>query len=166
MFEQLLDYVPDGRRPEGQAQRHHAGAIAAGDAEPEGARQDVARADLRFLLHLRDRPLELEPKAAALLTPETRELIGKLRNALESVTDWNSETTEAAMRNFAEQNNLNWARSPSRSGGADGADDIARHLRRAGGAGARSMPCPARRFRRPDEALLCASGSILQCTLQ
>jgi glutamyl-tRNA synthetase len=53
-----------------------------------------------------DRPLEIEPKAAALLTPETRALIGKLREALETVTDWSAETTEAAMRNFAEQNNL------------------------------------------------------------
>ena len=53
-----------------------------------------------------DRPLEVEPKAAALLTPETRILIGKLRTALETVTDWSAQTTEAAMRNFAEQNNL------------------------------------------------------------
>ena len=52
------------------------------------------------------RPLEVEPKALALLTPETRALIGQLRIALEAVTDWSAETTEAAMRNFAEQNNL------------------------------------------------------------
>jgi glutamyl-tRNA synthetase len=53
-----------------------------------------------------DRPLQVEPKAAALLTPETRILIGQLRTALEAVTDWSAETTEAAMRNFAEQKNL------------------------------------------------------------
>jgi len=53
-----------------------------------------------------DRPLQVEPKAAALLTPETRILIGQLRSALEAVTDWRADTTEAAMRNFAEQNNL------------------------------------------------------------
>ena len=40
------------------------------------------------------------------MTAETRILIGKLRTALETVTDWRTETTEAAMRNFAEQNNL------------------------------------------------------------
>ena len=40
-------------RAEGQAQRHHARAIAAGDAEPEGARQDADRADRRLLFHLR-----------------------------------------------------------------------------------------------------------------
>lgn len=53
-----------------------------------------------------DRPLDLEPKAAAVLTPETRQLIGKLKAALEAVTPWAADTTEAAMRHFAEQNNL------------------------------------------------------------
>ena len=31
-----------------------------------------------------------------MLTPETRILIGKLRIALEAVTDWRAETAEAA----------------------------------------------------------------------
>jgi glutamyl-tRNA synthetase len=106
MFEQVLDYVPDG-------------------ADLKAKLNDTTRAQLlrampslkeraKTLLELiagsyfifADRPLELEPKAAATLTPETRELIGKLRAALEAVTDWSSETTEAATRNFAEQNNL------------------------------------------------------------
>src|SRR4030081_999601 len=106
MFEQVLGYVPDG-------------------ADLKAKLNDTTRAQLlrampglkeraKTLLELiagsyfifADRPLELEPKAVAVLTPETRELIGKLRAALEAVTDWSSETTEAAMRNFAEQNNL------------------------------------------------------------
>jgi glutamyl-tRNA synthetase len=53
-----------------------------------------------------DRPLEIEPKAAALLTPENRELIGRLRRRLEEVTPWTAQTTEAAMREFAEANSL------------------------------------------------------------
>lgn len=53
-----------------------------------------------------DRPLVMEAKAAALLTPETRGLIGQLRAALAQVADWSAATTEAAMRAFAEQNNL------------------------------------------------------------
>jgi glutamyl-tRNA synthetase len=53
-----------------------------------------------------DRPLEIEPKALAVLTPENRELIDRLRVALEAATPWTSETTEAAMRAFAETNNL------------------------------------------------------------
>ena len=53
-----------------------------------------------------DASREMEYMPAALLTPETRALIGQLRTALEAVTDWRAETTEAAMRSFAEQNNL------------------------------------------------------------
>ena len=53
-----------------------------------------------------DQPLTLDAKAAALLTPETRALIGRIRTALESVGSWSAQTTEAAMRAFAEQNNL------------------------------------------------------------
>src|SRR6476659_2238799 len=106
LFENVLDHVPDG-------------------AELKAKLNDTTRAQLlrampslkeraKTLLELiagsyfifADRPLELEPKAAALLTPEIRALFGKLRAALEAVTDWSAETTEAAMRNFAEQNNL------------------------------------------------------------
>ncbi|MFT3942157.1 glutamate--tRNA ligase [Rhodopseudomonas palustris] len=53
-----------------------------------------------------DRPLALDPKAQAVLTPETRQLIGRLRAALEDVTPWTAATTEAAMRTFAEQAGL------------------------------------------------------------
>jgi len=41
-----------------------------------------------------------------LLTPENRRLIGQLRAALEPVAPWTAEATEAAMRAFAEANNL------------------------------------------------------------
>ena len=37
---------------------------------------------------------------------ETRELIGKLRLALEPVAPWSAETTEAAMRAFADTKSL------------------------------------------------------------
>ena len=106
MFEDVLDYVPDGAAAEGEAQRHHARAAAAGDAEPEGARQDPDRADRQLLFHLRRPAARDRAQGAALLTPETRELIGRLRAALEAVSPWSAETTEAAMRAFAEQNNL------------------------------------------------------------
>ncbi|NEW94513.1 glutamate--tRNA ligase [Rhodopseudomonas sp. BR0M22] len=53
-----------------------------------------------------DRPLALDPKAQAVLTPETRQLIGRLRAALEDVAPWTAATTEAAMRTFAEQAGL------------------------------------------------------------
>jgi glutamyl-tRNA synthetase len=53
-----------------------------------------------------DRPLPIEPKAAALLTPETRALIGRLHDALKPVEPWSAPEIEAAMRSFAEQNSL------------------------------------------------------------
>ncbi|MBA7482597.1 Glutamate--tRNA ligase [subsurface metagenome] len=53
-----------------------------------------------------DRPLEIEAKAEALLTDENRTLISRMRSELAAVSPWSAETTEAAMRNFAEQNNL------------------------------------------------------------
>ncbi|MDN3273161.1 glutamate--tRNA ligase [Frankia sp. RB7] len=53
-----------------------------------------------------DRPLQLDPKAAALLTPETRTLIGQLHSALENVESWSGASTEAALRAFAEENSL------------------------------------------------------------
>jgi glutamyl-tRNA synthetase len=53
-----------------------------------------------------DRPLELDPKAAALLTPENRKLIGQLHSALEKVETWSGAATEAALRAFAEENSL------------------------------------------------------------
>ena len=37
---------------------------------------------------------------------QNRALIGRLRIALEAVADWKAETTEAAMRAFADQNGL------------------------------------------------------------
>ena len=53
-----------------------------------------------------DRPLPIEPKAAALLTPETRTLIGRLHDALKPVDPWSAPEIETTMRGFAEQNGL------------------------------------------------------------
>ena len=53
-----------------------------------------------------DRPLEIEPKAQAVLTADNRELIDRLAGALESVSPWDGQTTEAAVRAFAEAGNL------------------------------------------------------------
>ena len=55
---------------------------------------------------LAERPLTIDPKARALLTPETRQLIGQLHDALQAVEAWSGESTEAAMRGFAETNGL------------------------------------------------------------
>jgi glutamyl-tRNA synthetase len=48
------------------------------------------------------RPLVLDEKAAALLTPEARTLMGKLASELAGVEPWTAEATEAAVRAFAD----------------------------------------------------------------
>jgi glutamyl-tRNA synthetase len=49
-----------------------------------------------------DRPIVPNEKAAALLTPEARAMIGELIPALEKVEPWTSSTIEESVRTFAE----------------------------------------------------------------
>jgi glutamyl-tRNA synthetase len=106
MFEGVLDFVPQG--PDLKARLNattRAQLLQAMPSLKERAKTLIELIDASYFIFA-DRPLELEAKAAALLTPETRELIGRLRQALEQVNPWGLETTEAAMRTFAEANNL------------------------------------------------------------
>jgi glutamyl-tRNA synthetase len=50
-----------------------------------------------------DRPIALDDKAKALLTAEARGLLGEITAELAGVEPWTSETTEQAVRNFAER---------------------------------------------------------------
>jgi len=50
-----------------------------------------------------DRPLPLDDKAAAVLTPDARALLGKLAPELGRVEPWSAATAEAAVRAFAER---------------------------------------------------------------
>jgi glutamyl-tRNA synthetase len=50
-----------------------------------------------------DRPLALDDKAAALMTPEARGLIGNLARDLAVLDPWSAEGAEAAVRAFAER---------------------------------------------------------------
>jgi len=106
MFEGVLDYIPD--RSDLKAKLNdttRAQLLQAMPSLKERAKTLIELIDGSYFIFA-DRPLEIEPKAAALLTPENRELIGRLRLALEAVTPWTAEASEAAMRGFAEQNNL------------------------------------------------------------
>src|SRR6201986_5285304 len=106
MFEQVLPFVPHG--PDLAAKLNATTREQLLQAMPslkERAKTLIELIDSAYFIFA-DRPLEVEPKAAALLTPGNRELIGKLRLALETVTPWTAATTEAAMRAFADQNNL------------------------------------------------------------
>jgi glutamyl-tRNA synthetase len=55
----------------------------------------------RFLFG--DRPIQLDDKAQALLTGEARLLLRELAAELSTVEPWNAETTEHAVRGFAER---------------------------------------------------------------
>jgi glutamyl-tRNA synthetase len=50
-----------------------------------------------------DRPIPIEDRAKALLTDEARALLAELIGELEAVTPWSAESTEAAVRSFAER---------------------------------------------------------------
>jgi glutamyl-tRNA synthetase len=106
MFEDVLDYVPD--RSDLKAKLNdttRAQLLQAMPSLKERAKTLIELIDSAYFIFA-DRPLEVEPKAQALLTPENRALIGKLRIALEPVSPWTAETTEAAMRAFADANAL------------------------------------------------------------
>jgi len=51
---------------------------------------------------LADRPIPLDDKAAALLTPEARALLADIGRELAGVEPWTTEATEHAVRGFAE----------------------------------------------------------------
>lgn len=106
MFEDVLNYVPD--RSDLKAKLNdttRAQLLQAMPSLKERAKTLIELVDSAYFIFA-DRPLQIEPKAAALLSAENRQLIGRLRAALETVTPWTAETTEAAMRSLAEANNL------------------------------------------------------------
>jgi glutamyl-tRNA synthetase len=106
MFERVLDYVPNG--PEVKAklnQKTRAQLLQAMPHLKERAKTLIELIDASYFIFA-DRPLDMEPKAQAVLTPETQALIGRLRATLAEVTPWSGEATEAAMRAFAETHGL------------------------------------------------------------
>ena len=106
MFEAVLDHVPQGAELKPKLNEATRGQLfAAMPSLKERAKTLIELIDGAYFIFA-DRPLQIEPKAQAVLTPENRALIGRLRAALESVDPWGQEPTEAAMRTFAEENGL------------------------------------------------------------
>ena len=106
MFEDVLDHVPDGAVLKAKLNdRTRAQLLQAMPSLKERAKTLIELIAGSYFIFA-DRPLEIEAKAEALLTDYARALITKLRDVLQAVSPWSAETTEAAMRNFAEQNNL------------------------------------------------------------
>ncbi|MDN5004806.1 glutamate--tRNA ligase [Bradyrhizobium sp. GCM10027634] len=107
MFEDVLDHVVPPR-DEIKAKLNditRAQLLKAMPALKERAKTLLELIDGAYFIFA-DRPLQLDPKAAALLTPDNRKLIGQLHSALENVETWSGATTEAALRAFAEKNSL------------------------------------------------------------
>jgi len=105
-FEDVLQFVPNGAAIRAKLNdTTRAQLLAAMPGLKERAKTIVELIDSSNFIFA-DRPLELEPKAAAALTPDTRKLIGELRSVLETVNPWAADTAEAAMRTFAEAKNL------------------------------------------------------------
>jgi glutamyl-tRNA synthetase len=53
-----------------------------------------------------ERPLEIDEKARALLTPDARRVLGDIIEQLSGVQSWTQEALEAAVRAYAERKNL------------------------------------------------------------
>jgi glutamyl-tRNA synthetase len=58
----------------------------------------------RFILT--ERPIAVDEKARALLTPSARQILADVHRLLATVEPWSTEPLEAAVRSYAEQNNL------------------------------------------------------------
>jgi len=105
-FVEALPHLPDGE----------AFADALSDLRREQLRQALpglkARAKtLTELLEgaaflVAERPLAMDEKASALLTPEARAVLAATADALEAVEDWSAETAEQAVRTVAEASDL------------------------------------------------------------
>src|SRR5207237_6484771 len=101
MFEDVLDHVPG--RSDLKAKLNDTTRTQLLKAMPslkERAKTLIELIDGAYFIFA-DRPLELDPKAAALLTPENRKLVGQLHSPLEKVETWSGGATEAALRAFA-----------------------------------------------------------------
>ncbi len=102
-IEKLLPYLPDGAAvAEKLTPKLREQWLAAMPSLKERAKSllDLI-AGAHFLLA--DRPIPLDEKAAALLTPEAKGLLGEIRTELTAVEPWTPEGTEQAVRNFAEK---------------------------------------------------------------
>src|SRR4030081_1327206 len=106
MFEDVLAYVPNGSDLKAKLNDTTRAQLLQAMPNLKARAKTLIELIAGAYFIFADRPLEIEPKAATVLTPENRALIGRLRQALEAVTPWTPETTEAAMRAFAEQHNL------------------------------------------------------------
>jgi glutamyl-tRNA synthetase len=106
MFEDVLDYVEEGAALKAKLNdTTRAQLLQAMPSLKERAKTLLELIDGAAFIFA-ERPIPIDAKAAALLTPDNRALIGRLHGALTAVESWSGPATEAALRAFADANNL------------------------------------------------------------
>jgi glutamyl-tRNA synthetase len=105
-LERLLPYLPQGAKIAGKLTPEiRQRLMAAMPALKERAKTLVELLDAASFLWA-DRPLALDPSAAAQLTAEARGMIGNLLPQLEANSAWSAASIEADVRAFAEDKGL------------------------------------------------------------
>jgi len=102
-IERLLPYAPAGAELAAKlTPALRAKLVAAMPGLKERAKTLIELIESARYLHA-DRPLKLEDKAAAQMTPEARTLLGQVARDLAMVDPWTAAGAEAAVRTFAER---------------------------------------------------------------
>jgi glutamyl-tRNA synthetase len=105
-IERVLPYVPAGAELAAKITPVlRAKLIAAMPGLKERAKTLVELIESARYLYA-DRPLELDEKAAAQMTPEARTLLGQVSRDLAMVDPWSAEAAEAAVRAYAERSGV------------------------------------------------------------
>jgi glutamyl-tRNA synthetase len=101
-FEEVLPFVPGGPEiAQKLSDRTRTQLIQAMPGLKERAKTLVELVDSSGFIFA-ERPLKLDDKAAALMTPETRKLVADIAAQLRPVEPWTAGATEAAIRQLAE----------------------------------------------------------------
>jgi glutamyl-tRNA synthetase len=102
-LERVLPYLPHGSELARKLTPHvRRQLLAAMGVLKERAKTLVELADGAGFITA-ERPLQIDPRAAAVLTPEARTLMGELSPDLNELEPWTAETTELVIRAFAQR---------------------------------------------------------------
>jgi len=105
-IERVLPYVPNGAELAGKLDDAlRVKLIAAMPGLKERAKTLVELIEGARYLYA-DRPIALDEKAAGLITPEARSLLGALARDFATIEPWNAETAEGAVRAYADRSGM------------------------------------------------------------
>jgi glutamyl-tRNA synthetase len=105
-FEDVLKFAPNGSDIQNRMNDHtRAQLLQAMPGLKERAKTLLDLVDSASFIFAA-RPLAMDAKAAALLTDDTRKVIGTVRDILAKVSPWTAESTENAIRAFSEASSL------------------------------------------------------------